>query len=300
MVSHDAGGAEVLSSYISKTNLECMYVLSGPAISIFERKFGTLKLHPLEEAVGACSKLFCGTSWQSDLEWSAIGLANASKKFSIAFLDHWGRYRERFIRNQTENIPSEIWVGDEYAEKIAKEIFTKVCIRLIPNAYFDDIRHEFINIVRSKKGGVTRSKGLNILFVCEPLSEHGLLEYGNSMHWGYTEHDALRYFMENIGRVFGSGPIRVVVRPHPSETIEKYRWVESDYPSIAFLDNNKLLIDQIADADIIVGCESMAMVVGLIGGKRVISCIPSGGSPCGLPQIEIEDFTFLLNKVGAR
>jgi hypothetical protein len=187
----------------------------------------------------------------------------------------------------------------ESTKKIAEEIFLNSLIRLVPNAYFDDIKHEFIKIEHSNNRPPTRSNWLNILFVCEPLSEHGILEYGNSMHWGYTEHDALRYFMENIGNVFGGGFIRVVVRPHPSEASEKYQWVESDYPSIAVLDKNKSLTDQIANADIVVGCESMAMIVGLICGKRVISCIPPGGSPCGLPQMEIEDFTFLLNKVRA-
>lgn len=43
----------------------------------------------------------------------------------------------------------------------------------------------------------------------------------------------------------------------------------------------------------------MAMVIGLLAQKRVISCIPPGGRPCSLPQKEIEPLSELIqtNKV---
>ncbi|MGB1984427.1 MAG: hypothetical protein ACPHOH_03080, partial [Porticoccaceae bacterium] len=47
-----------------------------------------------------------------------------------------------------------------------------------------------------------------------------------------------------------------------------------------------------------VGCESMAMVVGLLAKKRVISAIPPGGRPCQLPQPAIENLQQLVeNKI---
>jgi hypothetical protein len=39
------------------------------------------------------------------------------------------------------------------------------------------------------------------------------------------------------------------------------------------------------------------MVIGLIAGKRVLSCIPPEGMPCPLPQPEIE---MLREMVGER
>ena len=38
VVSHDAGGAEIISSFIKKNNLRCFYKLSGPAVNIFKSK----------------------------------------------------------------------------------------------------------------------------------------------------------------------------------------------------------------------------------------------------------------------
>jgi hypothetical protein len=53
---------------------------------------------------------------------------------------------------------------------------------------------------------------------------------------------------------------------------------------------------QILEADVVVGCESMAMIVGLLANKRVISSIPLGGRLCQLPHAQIEHLQVLVNK----
>ena len=50
------------------------------------------------------------------------------------------------------------------------------------------------------------------------------------------------------------------------------------------------------DADVVVGCETMAMVVALHVGKRVISCIPPRGGICKLPHSGIEHLQNLVEK----
>ncbi|MBT6671689.1 MAG: hypothetical protein HOB13_03115, partial [Lentimicrobiaceae bacterium] len=45
IISHDAGGAEILSSYVlHQKNLKFSYALEGPAINIFEQKLGSLNI----------------------------------------------------------------------------------------------------------------------------------------------------------------------------------------------------------------------------------------------------------------
>lgn len=293
IVSHDAGGAEVLASYVAQQNLSCCFVLAGPAVSVFERRLGRVALVPLEEAIATCDWLLCSTSWQSDLEWNAIGIARQNGKCTAAFLDHWGHYRERFIRKGIEQLPDEIWVGDAMAETLAKTCFPRAPIRLVPNPYFEDLKKDIAVIEKSREQAVLARVGLNVLFVCEPLSEHGLREFGNERHWGYTEYDALRYFFRNL-HVLGEPVNRVVVRPHPSEPPEKYDWVSGEFGANVVVGGSRPLLEEIAESDVVVGCESMAMVVGLVAGRRVISCIPSEGNACALPHSEIESMQGLL------
>jgi len=136
-----------------------------------------------------------------------------------------------------------------------------------------------------------RAAGLRILFVCEPLSEHGQQEFGDPLHWGYTEFDALRYFFSRLS-VLGSPVAEAVIRPHPSERPGKYDALARELQAVAGIPvrvgGAQPLLQEIAQSDVVAGCESMAMVVGLAAGRRVISAIPPGGRPSSLPQRQIE------------
>jgi hypothetical protein len=296
VVSHDAGGAEVLASYVAQQGLQCMFVLGGPAVPVFERRLGrVVQSLSLEEGVAQADWLLCSTSWQSDLEWRAIDAGRRAGKRTAAFLDHWVNFRERFIRQGIEHLPDEIWVGDPQAEAIALQCFAGRPVRLIPNPYFQDIRQEIAALGMAAQVR-TQGRGQQVLFVCEPLSEHGLREFGNERHWGYTEFDALRYFFDHI-KALGKPVDRVVVRPHPAEPAGKYDWVTDEFGAHVTLGGKKALLQEIAESDVVVGCESMAIVVGLIAGRRVISCIPPGGNSCALPQPEIESMQDLVSRL---
>jgi hypothetical protein len=56
----------------------------------------------------------------------------------------------------------------------------------------------------------------------------------------------------------------------------------------------KSLKHETVEADVVVGCESMAMIVGYLAGKRVISCILPGNKTCELPQSGIEHMQNLV------
>jgi len=282
IVTHDAGGAEILSSFVRQYNLDSIYVLEGPAINIFQRKLGAIEKCSLDEAINMSQYVLCGTSWQSDLEWRAIKLAQSAGKRVIACLDHWVNYRERFIRNNEECLPDEIWVGDHYSEKIAKDIFLNLKIKRIENPYFLDIKKQL-----SRLGNIIKEGNL-ALYVCEPIREHAYFQHGDEHYWGYTEEKALRYFLTSINEMFRAKGM-IVIRPHPSENFNKYNWVfdEFNHKDIK-IDNKKTLLEQILESDIVVGCESMAMVVAILAGKKVISSIPTGGRPCVLPHKEIK------------
>ena len=290
IVSHDAGGAEILSSYVRQQGLACIYCVEEPARSVFARKLGHVESVSIEEIVERSDRILCGTSFLSDLEWRALGLARQAAKRSVSMLDHWVNYRQRFLRHGEWHFPDEVWVGDELGAGLARAAMPEIKVIIVPNAYVQDIEREFAAIPVPQRGN---QAGTRILYVCEPLREDGLALYGNELFWGYTEEDALRYFMSNVS-CLAEQIDRIVVRPHPQESRDKYNWVTHEFDLPIVSGENKTLLEQLVVSDVVVGCASMAMVIGLIVGKRVVSCIPPGGKASPLPHPAIEKMRDLI------
>lgn len=290
IVCHDAGGAELICAWAINQNEPYNLVLEGPAIKIFERNLGKIKLTSLEDAIIKSNWVLCGTSWQSNLEREAIKIAKNKNKLVISFLDHWVNYLERFTFNSEVVLPNEIWVGDSFAEKIAKKVFPDCKIELKENYYFNELKAKFDQVNR-----LSKYKEKNIfLYICEPIQEHALFQHGNENYWGYTEFEALKFFLDNTN-IFLEIIDEIWIRPHPSENPEKYNWVIGYNDLNIRITGNISLFEEIAQASVIIGCESMAMVVGLLAEKRVVTSIPSNGRPCSLPFSEIEYLHCLID-----
>lgn len=289
IVSHDAGGAEILSSWLNRAHSPASVVVAGPAESIFRRKCPQAEFLSLDQALNRSSWVLCGTGWQSNFERHAIARGRAMGKKTVAFLDHWVNYRERFDEGGRSVLPEEIWVGDIDAERIARAQFDQTPILLQPNPYFEDLVTKIAAIQTGNSGAVAS----RILYVCEPVADHALAQYGDERHWGYTEHDALRFFLTNVAAL-GQPVEAITIRPHPSEQADKYHWAHGLITLPVEFGGKKTLLEETLAADIVVGCESMAMVVGLLAGKRVISTIPPGGRPCQLPHADIEHMQQLV------
>lgn len=289
IVSFDAGGAEILSSWLCHADCEASIVVAGPAELIFKRKCPQAQLLPLDEALAKSTWVLCGTGWQSSFERNAIARARALGKKTVAFLDHWVNYRERFEEGGRSVLPDEIWVGDIDAARIARALFDQAPVLLQPNPYFEDLLAE----IAAKQARKFRAEENRVLYVCEPVAGHALVQYGDERHWGYTEHDALNFFLNNVAAL-GQPVDAITIRPHPSEQADKYQWADDLISLPVEFGGKKTLLEETLASDIVVGCESMAMVVGLLAGKRVISTIPPGGRPCQLPHGKIEHMQQLV------
>jgi hypothetical protein len=273
VVAHDAGGAEVISSYVRHHKLACLFCLEGPAWSIFLQKLGPIERLGLNELIFQSSSVLCGTSFASELEWQAIGLARNAGKRSIVVFDHWKNYRSRFVRNKQWHWPDEFWVTDELAYDLAARTLPNMPKILINNYYLDEVVEE---IRKAIKLSYKNKNWFNILYVCEPL-----------------EQQALNYFLENI-KVLPKIPAKIVLRPHPSECVANYEWVRAKYGEGIIVDKSKTLVEQVAECDLVVGCASMAMVVGLLAGKKVMSSLPPGSKTTPLPHHGITRLSDLL------
>jgi len=290
IVAHDAGAAEFLSSYLRRHEFDYMCCLEGAAVGTFARKLGDVESHTLKTVLEHCDWLLCGTSYLSDLEWRATQECKIMGKRVVAVIDHWVNYRQRFFRHGKWCFPDEVWVGDETALRIAKSELPEVVVSLVDNPYYRDVLAELdaIEVAPRTEGG-----GARILYVCEPVREDCLACYGDERFLGYTEEDALRYFLTNVAST-GIDIDKITIRPHPQENRDKYIWALEEFDLPISTGECETLLEQISSSDMVAGCASMAMVVGLIAGKRVVSCIPPGGKAIPLPHQGIENFEDLI------
>lgn len=292
IVAHDAGGAQILSSWQRRSQVLALHVLDGPAKNIFAKKSVEVNPVTLDQGVQQAAWIITGTSWASMLEKQALREAIRHQKFSVAFLDHWVNYKRRFEIDGRLELPDEIWVGDTYAQTIAGSTFPNVPIQLQHNPYFEDLQEFFKS---QKAARPSRRSCHRALFIGENISEAGLAMYGDADYLGYTEIDALNFFLEHISQV--RPPINeVVIRCHPTESSSKYEFAARRYPHLISVSAAEEPLEvEVAAADVIVGANSVGLVLGVLADKPTISVIPPGGAPRDVPFAEIVDLRDLID-----
>ena len=293
LVSHDAGGAELLSLWAKDNLKNVVAILDGPALAIFKRNLQTAKVLPFNEAMSLPYPVITGTSWQSDLEKQAINYALANNKYCCTVLDHWVNYKERFEYKGLQLEPNELWCFDKYALEICQKVFPNISKKLYKNPYFSAIKVELESISGISKPSST--KQLDILYLSESIDKHSQALYGNSNQLcGYSERDAFNFLFSCLPTLF-SDIGSLTVRPHPSQTCSDLIWMNSYAHSYNFLiSNESSLCEQILCHDVIIGLESMALIVGIIAGKPVFSAIPPNFKKCSIPYSEISHLSDLI------
>lgn len=277
VIAHDAGGANQIFALIKENGgaLGVRAYLEGPASLLWSNFFPDHKLsETLDSALEGTSLLLAGSGWGSDLELKAIQKAKDLGIKSIVMLDHWVNYKERLMKNDVLILPDEFWVVDYYAKDIADLSFPNTPVLLKPN-YYEEYQLRLI-----KNSGSTEK--YDILYVLEPVrNDWGKGEPG--------EFQALRYFFSNINKIGISKP-RVLLRPHPSEIKEKYQAILKGYATEfnITIDDKTDLANAIAEAKVVVGCQSKALTVALAAGKVVYTSLPPWAPTISLPHRNIE------------
>ena len=276
LISRDAGGAEFISRYVKNNKKKFCIAASGPAVGVFKKNFSKYKNLSVEKAILMSDLVLCSTGTSSDYEKRAMYLAKKHKKKTIAYIDHWVQYRERFLINNKIIRPDEIWVSDTYALLLAKKKNLKN-IKIKGNPLLADFK-------RFKKR-FKKKPSNNILFLSEPVSKH--------LRSNYDEFKCIKYFIKNL-KYLDFDYNKILIRPHPSETVKKFNKIKKISKKILISKKNNIFYD-ILNSKIIVGINSIALLLGLIGNKKVISCIP-GKKICELPHKGIIDFRNFLNE----
>ncbi len=288
--AHDAGGAEIVSSWILNHYANSVHaLLEGPALRIFERKLpGRIEHYSRDQfqaTLAGADLILTGTSWASDLEKVVHQWCKTKGKRCAAFLDHWTEYRQRFTLADTSTIPEEIWVGDKYALQIAQVEFPGVLIKTERNYYLENLTQRIKAKSIEYAGDGQRER---LLYCTEPTSRVAETKTGDPLAYGYTEHTALQNMLEYLKN--SDYPVQEFrLRKHPSETSEKYAYIlKYQYGFALSLSTEEDLAEDCAWANTVVGCDSMAMAVGVLAGKKVLCSIPQGGRQLTNPFPEIQ------------
>ena len=260
IVSHDAGGAEIISAYIKKFNLKCDYFLKGPAVKIFKMKIPKIKiLKNINKIFNKYNLIICGSSLNNNFEFNIIKKSKLKKIHVICFIDHWVNYIDRFRRNFKIILPDEIIVGDIDAIKIARKVFKNIKISYCKNFYFESFK---------KKNKKIR-KNLNILYVSSNMNSFKNKEISD------------KKILENvIYKITKNSKFKkikkLIIRKHPSESFSKFNFIKNVKLKFKIeIDDNFLLKDTLNKTDVIIGYDSMALVVGKLYGLKTINLYTS-------------------------
>ncbi len=287
VVAHDAGAANHIAAWLGGNRRENYFgALDGPAKAIFAERCPWLENGRFEKLIPASRVLISGTGWASTLEHDARRLAKDAGCRSIAVIDHWTDYRERFTRSGQEILPDEIWVSDDYAEQLAQREFPSIKVSRLQNAYLERLAGE----VREMQVSSSGARPDKVLYLLEPIRD----EWGALPQAG--EFMALEFFIDHLAALGLDESASIRLRPHPSDPSGKYdRWISARPGLNLTLDDTRSLAASLAWADVVVGCQTYAMVVALAAGKQVVCSIPPGMPRCVLPQ---KNITHLARLVG--
>jgi len=293
VVAFDAGGAELLASMVQHEvdnyNWRLITPNNSPARAIFERKRLSKLVCDNFEPEDVChlwnkakpDYLFCGTG-SNGFELPFIKEAKHHEITSVAFLDHWINYRERFgypESDWTDNKPDIFALSDNRAYALAERLNLGELVR-IKNYYMADLLSE-LNLLESKN---QNSKSL--LFISEAIEEHCLTKYDDANFMGYTQTQVLTEILDNFHSLSDKLQFENInIRLHPAEDNNKFDSLIKNYPNRQITierPGDKPLNESITSAKAVIGIQSMALLIAFLLKKPVISYIPIDLS-CSLP-----------------
>jgi hypothetical protein len=281
VVSHDAGGAQLLSSWCKQNKINANYSLSGPAIKIFYSKLGKIKNLSYKKSIDLSKILICGTGTASNIQVKAIDYAKKKNKKTIAWLEHWINYKERFYYKKKYFTPDEIWVSDSYAKNEALKFFSNTKVKCKKNPFLFELKKK-IKVKRNKENkNIIYLSGLFYNFNKNNKFDKKIIN---------LEKKSLLNFVTNI-KNFNMKINDIRIRYHPSEKYFFYR--ENLKKNKITVSKNIQLIDDLNWADLIIGANSMAIYLCKMLNLRVYSSLPYNFSGSIIPLKKMRNISLL-------
>ena len=299
--AHDSGAANHMAAWLAPLQPQLRLCLAGPAKKLFNARLEPA-INPnqtLEQALDGAHVLISGTGWASDLEHRARRLARQRGIPSVAVLDHWLNFRERFQRNGEEVLSDALWVADAEAAALATTEFPNVTVLQLPNHWLEGLCST-VQALRSKTDPQPRRPARRLLYLLEPIRVPWSQSPGIRSEAGEVQ--GLRYWMQQLPRLIDQGwvaPQReleaLALRPHPSEPVGKYDALIAEAAASWPIEHDRAsgLAEALAWADAAFGCETQALVAAMACNLPAFSTVPPWAPPCRLPQATLHHLSRL-------
>ncbi len=236
-VAGDPGGANALLPVLRMLSDQGLRVAACPyreAITLWAN--GGIAVTPLSEGTdpaqllraARASFLLAATSMNGvDLEKAFIAAARSLRIPSLALLDFWSHYRERFADKSgtLAYLPDRVAVMDELAREQARACGVEADRLVITGQpAFDALREQRQRFTAQARVALRRRLGagpddLLVAFLSQPLSE----TVGNKL--GFTESSVLELVARALASIQTRHTARLLllVRPHPREKADKFQ-----------------------------------------------------------------------------
>jgi len=271
-VCHDAGAGNIVIAGLLETGRsDWRAYMRGPAEKLWKAAYPEVALcDALDSALDGAELLITGTGWGSDVEHEARRLARSRGIRSVAVIDHWVNYTERFIRHGETVWPDEFWVTDDYAMEIAKSTFPGQPVYQVPNRYMETQLRAVAQVEQAETP--------ELLYVLEPIRS----DWGRGTR---GEFQALDYFVSHLPQMGLPSTTVIRLRPHPSDACGKYfDWV-ARHPTLNIqLDDSLSIVESLGRSSWVAGCETFALVLALMAGRKVYCTLPPWAPVCRLPH----------------
>lgn len=288
VAARDAGGAAAVAPIARAALNEGGFTVEvharGHASTVFERS--DLPVYALDDAGTAVARLesllrrddvaalITGTSMRHDYEGALWLAASRLGIPSVAVLDHWCNYAERFSEiSPFDTMPDVICVMDETARDALLSAGAPADrLRVTGQPYFDDL--------------VARARGLNsaalraelgaendrpvVVFASEPQRKY----YGDAL--GYNEETSLRAVVDALATVCPSALL--YIKLHPLEPDDALAQIAHDLQIETRVIRAYSQTRLILAADVVCGMTSVFLLEAGVLGRPALSVRPNGNA----------------------
>jgi len=291
IMARDAGAAAALApvarSLMSGEDASATIVAYGKAAAVFEAHGLPALAFPEEPAASEVASLLhreraiallTGTSMRTERD--AAFWAGAAERGvpSLALLDHWRNYSERFtVERPFDRMPDVIAVMDAAA---ARECERRGCpperLRVTGHPHLDSLTPA----TPAERRRARRELGVEagrrvVVFASEPLSRHYGRSSAEPLYLGYAEHESLAAVRDALAELDPAALL--LVKLHPLEESGTFvDLVDRGGPEIRVLRAYPPRAT-IAAADVVTGMTSTFLLEAVLMGAPALSVRPGGG-----------------------